>query len=61
MKRINNYKGYVIDTDNLGRQYAYFKASPFTEEADKKIIGCDLKVKEIKATIDEATKLGYWS
>jgi hypothetical protein len=53
MKRVENYRGYVIDTDNMGRQYIYFKNSPFSEDCDHTIIGTGLKLKEIKRKIDE--------
>lgn len=38
MKR-HMYKGYVIDTDNLGRVYIYNTASPYSEDSDKIILG----------------------
>lgn len=50
MKR-TSYKGYVIDTDNLGRQYIYNTNSPFSEDSDKIILGTNLKLKEIKKII----------
>lgn len=52
MKR-HIYKGYVIDTDNLGRQYIYNTASPYSEDIDKKIIGVGLKYAELKAIVDD--------
>ena len=51
MKRLI-YRGYVIDTDNLGRQYAYNTASPYSEGSDKVIIGSGFLLKEIEAMID---------
>ncbi len=51
MKR-TNYKGYVIDTDNLGRQYVYNTASSYSEDSDRVIIGTGFLLKEIKAMID---------
>lgn len=58
-----NYKGYIIDTDNLGRLYIYNTASPYSEDSDKKLIASaimskrtqntgDITLKEIKAYID---------
>jgi hypothetical protein len=52
MKRVENYKGYVIDTDTLGRQYIYCKSSPYSENSDNITLGTGLKVKEIKSIID---------
>lgn len=52
MKR-HIYKGYVIDTDNLGRQYIYNTASPYSEDIDKKIVGTGLKYSELKSIVDE--------
>jgi len=54
------YKNYVIDTDNLGRQYIYNTASPVSEDSDKKVIGVGLKLKDIKSVIDKAIDNGYW-
>ena len=34
MKR-HKYKGYIADTDNLGRVYIYNTRSPYSEESDK--------------------------
>lgn len=36
MKR-QTYKGFVIDTDNLGRIYIYNTASPYSEDSDRKV------------------------
>lgn len=51
MKR-STYKGYVIDTDNLGRIYIYNTASPYSEDNDKLIMGVNIKLRDIKARID---------
>ncbi|MFZ5352760.1 MAG: hypothetical protein ACOZCL_08555 [Bacillota bacterium] len=59
MKR-TTYRNYVIDTDNLGRQYVYNTNSPYSEDSDKKIIGKGFKLSEIKIAIDKAIEVGYW-
>ena len=51
MKR-TNYKGYVIDTDNLGRVYYYNPASAYSEDCDKVILGTDTKLRDVKKRID---------
>lgn len=52
--KTTTYKGYVIDTDNLGRVYIYNQKSPYSEDADKKILGHPDKftLKVVKAYID---------
>ncbi|SHI74584.1 hypothetical protein SAMN02745975_00513 [Geosporobacter subterraneus DSM 17957] len=60
MKR-TTYKGYIIDTDNLGRQYVYNTDSPYSEDSDKIVIGVGHKLSAIKAAIDKAIDLGYWA
>ena len=54
MKR-TTYKGYVIDTDNLGRPYIYNTTSPYSEESDHILIFIDSKkqLAQAKAIIDE--------
>lgn len=49
------YRGYVIDTDNLGRPYIYNTASPYSEDSDKELVYVDGKrpYTQIKAIIDE--------
>ena len=37
------YKGYVIDTDNLGRPYIYNTESPYSEDSDRVLISIDGK------------------
>jgi hypothetical protein len=59
MKR-TTYKGYIIDTDNLGRQYVYNTASPYSEDSDKIIIGVGYKLADIKKAIDQSTEAGEW-
>lgn len=53
MKR-TEYKGYIIDTDNLGRLYIHNTASPYSEDSDKKIIGHPSKfsLDDVKKIID---------
>lgn len=61
MKRIENYKGYTVDTDNLGRVYIHNNNSRYSEDSDKIIIADDdkyYKVKEIKAIIDKRVATG---
>lgn len=61
MKKIDNYKGYSVDTDNLGRVYIYNLNSPYSEGSDNIIIAQDdkfYKVKEIKAIIDKRVTTG---
>jgi hypothetical protein len=49
MKR-TNYKGYIIDTDDLGRLYIYNTASPYSEDSDHILITA-ASAKEAKAII----------
>ena len=46
------YKGYVIDADNLGRQYIHNTASPYSEDSDRELLHGVYKLKDIKAYID---------
>lgn len=50
MKR-TEYKGYIIDTDNLGRLYIYNTASPYSEDSDHILVNVRT-VKEAKESID---------
>lgn len=50
MKR-TEYKGYIIDTDNLGRPYIYYTASPYSEESDRILVNVRT-LKEAKKIID---------
>jgi hypothetical protein len=57
MKRVENYKGFTIDTDNLGRQYIYNNTSPYSEDSDKQILGMGFNLKQIKEIIDEKIEM----
>lgn len=50
MKRQEFY-GYVIDKDNLGRIYIYDTRSPYSEDSDREIIGKNIPLKVIKDKI----------
>lgn len=50
MKR-QEFHGYVIDTDNLGRAYIYDTRSPYSEDSDREIIGKNIPLKAIKDKI----------
>lgn len=54
MKRIK-YKGYIVDTDDLGRPYIYYTQSPYSEDSDHILVGAR-NVKECKAIIDARIK-----
>lgn len=54
------YKDYVIDTDDLGRQYIYNTNSQFCEDSDRIIIGTGYKLSTIKTTIDKSIDAGHW-
>lgn len=45
------YKGYIIDTDSLGRPYIYNTSSKYSENSDKILIFAN-NIKEIKLIID---------
>lgn len=45
------YKGYIIDTDNLGRPYIYNTNSKYSENSDNILIFTN-NIKEIKLIID---------
>ena len=45
------YKGYVIDTDSLGRPYIYNTSSRYTETSDHILIFAN-SIKDIKSIID---------
>lgn len=51
------YKGYIIDTDDLGRPYIYNTASPYSEESDHILVYAD-GMDQIKAIIDARIKYG---
>ena len=50
MKR-TAYKGYIIDTDNLGRPYIYNTASPYSEDSDHITVYADT-LEQCKVIID---------
>lgn len=50
MKR-TEYRGYIIDTDDLGRPYIYNTASPYSEESDHVLVNART-IKEAKAIVD---------
>lgn len=50
MKR-TKYKGFIIDTDNLGRPYIYNTASPYSEDNDHKLINA-CTIGEAKEIVD---------
>lgn len=45
------YKGYVIDTDGLGRPYIYNTSSRYNEASDHILIFAN-SIKDIKSIID---------
>ena len=59
MKR-QKYRGYIIDTDDLGRPYIYNPASPYSEESDLLLVYIDPKkqVTQIRAIIDDRVEHG---
>lgn len=56
MKR-TEYKGYIIDVDDLGRIYIYNTASPYSEESDHILVNCST-AEEAKAIIDLRVQYG---
>lgn len=56
MKR-TQYKGYIIDRDNLGRLYIYDKTSPYGEDSDHILVYCT-SVKDAKTIIDLRIQYG---
>lgn len=60
MKR-HDYKGYIIDTDNLGRVYIYNTESPYSEDSDRQILGVGISFREAKEAVDiELKKRGLF-
>lgn len=59
MKR-TKYKGYIIDTDNLGRPYIYNTSSPYSEDADHILIYIDptRQLDQAKAIINDRISTG---
>lgn len=51
------YKGYIIDVNNLGRPYIYNTASPYSEDSDHIIVYADTLV-QCKAIIDARIQYG---
>jgi hypothetical protein len=51
MKR-TEYKGYVIDTDNLERRYIHNTQSPYSEDSDRRLMDNGATVRDIKQYID---------
>lgn len=56
MKR-TEYKGYIIDTDDLGRLYIYNTASPYSEDSDHILISAS-GIAGAKKIIDVRTETG---
>lgn len=56
MKR-TEYKGYIIDSDSLGRPYIYNTASTYSEDSDHIIVRAQT-VMECKAIIDARIEYG---
>ncbi len=52
------YRDYVVDTDNLGRQYIYNAKSPYSEDSDRLVIGVDIGLPQIKRIIDYKIETG---
>lgn len=51
------YKGYIIDTDELGRPYIYNTASPYSEDSDR-ITVCADTLEQCKAIVDARIQYG---
>lgn len=51
------YKGYIIDTDNLWRPYIYNTASPYSEDCDHILVYAD-GMDQIKAIVDARIQYG---
>lgn len=51
------YKGYIIDRDNLGRFYIYNTASPYSEDSDKIYINAN-SIKAAKEIITARIETG---
>lgn len=56
MKR-TEYKGYIIDSDSLGRPYIYNTASTYSEDSDHILVRAQT-VRECKAIIDARIECG---
>ena len=55
MKR-HKYKGYIIDTDDLGRVYIYNTESPYSEDSDRKVLGVGISFGEAKEAVEIETQ-----
>lgn len=51
------YRGYVIDTDSLGRLYLYNSASPYSEDSDHILVGAST-LAQAKALVDARVETG---
>lgn len=51
------YKGYIIDTDNLGRPYIYNTASPYSEDSDRITVYAET-LDQCKAIVDARIQYG---
>ena len=60
MKR-HVYRGFVIDTDNFGRQYIYDPRSRYSEDSGKQIVGRGYPYKFFKSCVDIYLDEGYTS
>ena len=52
------YKGYVIDTDNLGGPYIYNMDSPYSEDSDHILIYGIEHISDAEAIIDARISSG---
>lgn len=54
------YKGYIIDTDDLGRPYIYNTKSPYSEDGDRILVNIDDRkpVTQIRRIIDARISTG---
>lgn len=54
------YRGYIIDVDDLGRPYIYNTASPYSEDSDRILIYIDgtRQLEQAKAIIDARVEYG---
>ena len=51
------YKGYIIDTDNLGRPYIYNTSSPYNEDSDHITVYANT-LEQCKAIVDARIQYG---
>ena len=52
------YRGYIIDVDDLGRPYIYNTASPYNEDSDRQYIYIEHGITGAKAIIDAQIEHG---